>query len=161
MPAKIGWMEWLFNRLATEMNVIAGAPISFAAAVAAGLGLGYLVIWKILNWRYQGIIDELSHKGGGRDSHNRSEITDAIAGFITQGRELQKRCRETSEQEVIPDANEWIREVSMFLKGNLGKSYEIRFSDYSGLTQYSGRKTLTERDIEFRIMRLTQFMERL
>ncbi len=84
-----------------------------------------------------------------------------LAAFLTEAQQLRTRLAEVPLP--IEDHNEWVGRVGAYLRGNLGKAYEVRFGDFSGMTFYgdgSERSTMS-RSIEGRSRRLNEFISEL
>jgi hypothetical protein len=88
---------------------------------------------------------------------------DRLARFIAEGRQLQARCKAEGQEPVIPAVNKWVADVERFLAAHVGQSYVVLFSDFSGLTQHVDprKQSQAEISINYRIMRLTRFIESL
>ena len=86
---------------------------------------------------------------------------DQLAKFISQGRELQARCKTEGQELVVPALNKWVARVEKFLARHLGQSYVVLFGDFSGLTQFVDprKQSPAETMINYRVMRLTQFIQ--
>ena len=84
-----------------------------------------------------------------------------LAAFLTEAHQLRTRLDEVPLP--IGEHNAWVDRVGEYLRDNLGKAYEARFSDFSGmkfLGDGSDRSRMS-RSIEGRSRRLTEFMSEL
>jgi hypothetical protein len=82
-----------------------------------------------------------------------------LATFLT---EVQRR-RLDEEPLPVRDHNEWVDCVGGYLRQNLGKAYEVRFSDFSGMIFYGdgSERSQMSHSIDGRSRRLSEFMSEL
>jgi hypothetical protein len=91
-------------------------------------------------------------------SHRHSE---QLAAFLAEGQRLRTRLDEVPLP--VGDHNEWVNRVGDYLRHNLGRSYEVRFNDFSGMTFYGdgSERSKMSRSIEGRSRRLNEFISEL
>ena len=84
-----------------------------------------------------------------------------LAAFLTEAQQLRTRLDEVPLP--IGEHNAWVDRVGEYLRDNLGKAYEVRFSDFSGMTFYGdgSDRSRMSRSIEGRSRRLNEFMAEL
>src|SRR5688572_1660618 len=84
-----------------------------------------------------------------------------LAAFLTEAQGLRARLNEQPLPVAEHDA--WIVRVRDYLKNNLGPEFEVRFSDFSGMTFYgdSSERSRLSRSLEGHSRRLHQFIEEL
>jgi hypothetical protein len=76
-----------------------------------------------------------------------------LGEFLAEAQQLRSHLS-------IAEHNAWVERVNEFLRTNLGKSYEARFSDFSGMTFYSdsSERSQMSRSLDGRCRRLHEFM---
>jgi hypothetical protein len=57
-----------------------------------------------------------------------------LAAFLVEAQQLRARLDETPLP--IGQHNAWVDRVDNYLRANLSKGYEVKFSDFSGMTFY-------------------------
>jgi hypothetical protein len=84
-----------------------------------------------------------------------------LAAFLAEAHQLRTRLDEVPLP--IREHNAWIDRVGEYLRDNLGKAYEVRFCDFSGMTLYGdgSERSRMSRSIEGRSRRLNEFMSEL
>jgi len=94
-------------------------------------------------------------------AQNQKRIAEAFSDFIIKGQQLHARLDE--DPLPIKDHNDWVDSVGEYLRNNLGRDYEVRFSDFSGLVFYgdSSDKSKMNKSIEGRIRRLQEFLSEI
>jgi hypothetical protein len=87
------------------------------------------------------------------------EHSTILARFLTEAQQLRSRMGETPLP--IDDHNQWVDRVSEYLRDQLGDSYEVRFSDFSGLKFYGdgSDKSAFSRSLDGRTRRLHEFIK--
>jgi hypothetical protein len=95
--------------------------------------------------------------GSSRDHRHRERL----ATFLTEAQRLRRRLDEVPLP--VRDYNEWVDRVGGYLRQNLGKAYEVRFSDFSGMIFHgdSSERSQMSRSIDGRSRRLSEFMSEL
>ena len=85
-------------------------------------------------------------------------ICDVLASLIEGGQKLKGRLNETPLP--IQAHNEWVEYAKKYLRSNLGKGYEVRFGDFSGIVFYgnASERSMMERSIDGRLRRLHEFL---
>jgi len=66
-----------------------------------------------------------------RSSRNRRHA-DRLSGFLVEAGQLRGRLNETPLP--VADHDEWVDRVQKYLRDHLGKAYERKLSDFSGMT---------------------------
>lgn len=84
-----------------------------------------------------------------------------LAAFLTEAQRLRTRIDEVPLP--IGDHNEWVDRIDGYLRQNLGKAYEVRFSDFSGMIFHGdgSERSVMSRSIDGRSRRLNEFMSEL
>lgn len=84
-----------------------------------------------------------------------------LANFLAEAQRLRERLNEVPLP--IKDHNDWVDRVSEYLKQYFGRAYEVRFSDFSGMTFYGdgSERSKMSRSIEGRSRRLNEFISEL
>jgi len=97
-------------------------------------------------------------KDGSSRKHQHKE---QLAAFLIEAQQLRTRLDEVPLP--IRDHNEWVDRVGGFLRQNLGKAYEVRFSDFSGMVFYGdgSERSKMSGSIDGRSRRLNEFMSEL
>jgi hypothetical protein len=112
--------------------------VEIVLAVATILG-GLTAVWffwdKVAPWfrRQRSMPTDLAaHPAVG--SAERASHRDELARYLKEAQALRSRLGE----QPLPDAdhNAWVEKVSLYLRDNLGASFEVRFSDFSGMAFY-------------------------
>ena len=97
-------------------------------------------------------------KEGSSGKHRHGE---RLASFLMEAQHLRARLGEVP----LPnqDHNEWVDRVGEYLRQNIGKAYEVRFSDFSGMVFYGdgSEKFKMSRSLDGRSRRLNEFMSEL
>ena len=88
----------------------------------------------------------------------RRQQAEKMAGFLKEAKNLRQRLDENPLP--IRDHNEWVERTSQYLKENLGTAYEVRFSNFSGMTFYGdgSERSNMSKSIEGRSRRLHEFI---
>jgi hypothetical protein len=91
----------------------------------------------------------------------RQQYQERLGEFLAEAQQLRSRLNDGAVS--VTDHNAWVDRVSDFLRNNLGKAYEVRFSDFSGMTFYgdSSERSRMSRSLEGRCRRLHEFMAEL
>ena len=99
-----------------------------------------------------------TRKDGSSRNHWHSE---QLATFLTEAQGLRRRLDEVPLP--VRDHNEWVERVGGYLRQNLGRTYEVRFSDFSGMTFYGNGSERSQmlRSLDGRSRRLSEFMSEL
>ena len=87
--------------------------------------------------------------------------SDRLAGFIQEGQQLRERSKERPLP--IQDHNDWVDRMAAYLRSTLGEAYEVRLSDFSGMTFYdsgSGESKFLK-SIDGRLRRLHEFIREI
>jgi len=97
-------------------------------------------------------------KDGSSRNHRHRE---QLAHFLTEAQQLRRRLDEVPLP--VRDHNEWVDRVGGYHRHHLGKAYEVRFSDFSGMTFYGdgSERSQMARSIDGRSRRLSEFMSEL
>jgi hypothetical protein len=84
-----------------------------------------------------------------------------LAIFLTEAQRLRGRLDE--EPLPVRAHNEWMDRVGAYLRQNLGKAYEVRFNDFSGMTFYGdgSERSQMSSSIDGRSRRLNDFISEL
>jgi hypothetical protein len=95
--------------------------------------------------------------GSSRTHRHREQL----AIFLTEAQRLRGRLDE--EPLPVRAHNEWVDRVGAYLRQNLGKAYEVRFSDFGGMTFYGdgSERSQMSRSIDGRSRRLSEFISEL
>lgn len=96
-----------------------------------------------------------------RSEKGKEQIRDQLAAFLVQAQRFRKRLDEFPLP--IGEHNAWVDSVQEWLRDNLGKSYAVRFGDFSGITFYGSgsERSKMSRSIQGRSQRLDEFISRL
>jgi len=88
----------------------------------------------------------------------RQQHRERLGEFLAEAQQLRSRLNGGGVS--IAEHNVWVERVKDFLRTNLGKSYEARFSDFSGMTFYgdSSERSQMSRSLDGRCRRLLEFM---
>jgi hypothetical protein len=99
-----------------------------------------------------------TRKDGSLRNHRHRE---QLATFLTEAQGLRRRLDEVPLP--VRNHNEWVDRVGGYLRQNLGKAYEVRFSDFSGMTFYGdgSERSQMSRSIDGRSRRLSEFISEL
>jgi hypothetical protein len=138
----------------------------FAAGICATGAFWYFLSQKDYTWTvvtgfgalvFAGLAVYL-HVDGSSHKHRHKE---QIASFLKEAQQLRTRLDEVPVP--IGDYNEWVDRVERYLRQNLGKAYEVRFSDFSGMIFYGegSERSKMSRSIDGRSRRLNEFMSEL
>jgi hypothetical protein len=86
---------------------------------------------------------------------------DLLSSYLTEAQKLRSRLGE--QPLPVSDHNAWVEKVSVYLRENLGPSFEVRFSDFSGMTFYGdgSDRSQMSRSLEGRSRRLHEFIAEL
>ena len=86
---------------------------------------------------------------------------DRLATFLVEAQELRRRG--TGEPIPVAEHNAWVERVSQYLRENFGASYEVRFSDFSGMTFYGdgSERFQYKKSLDARSRRLNDFISEL
>ena len=91
----------------------------------------------------------------------RRRHADQLAAFLVEAQELRRR----GPEQPIPVGkhNAWVERVSQYLRDHLGASYEVRFSDFSGMTFYGdgSERFQYAKSLDGRSRRLHEFITEL
>jgi hypothetical protein len=84
-----------------------------------------------------------------------------LAEFLAEAQKLRGRLNENPLP--IQDHDNWVSRVSGYLKQKLGSAYEVRFSDFSGMTFYGdgSERSKMSRSLEGRSRRLNEFISEI
>lgn len=88
----------------------------------------------------------------------KQKCRERLGEFLAEAQQL--RLRLNGGTVPVADHNAWVDRVNEYLRTNLGKAYEVRFSDFSGMTFYgdSSERSQMSRSLEGRSRRLHEFM---
>jgi hypothetical protein len=91
----------------------------------------------------------------------RQRRREQLATILTEAQQLRTRLNE--DRLLVGEHNAWIDRVCEYLRNNLGKAYEVRFNDFSGMSFYGdgSERSKMSNSIEGRSRRLTEFMSEL
>jgi hypothetical protein len=86
---------------------------------------------------------------------------DQLSQFLTEAQKLRSRLGE--QPLPVADHNAWVERVSVYLRENLGLSFEARFGDFSGMVFYGGgsEKSQMSCSLDGRSRRLHEFISEL
>lgn len=84
-----------------------------------------------------------------------------LANFIVVAQKLRQRLGDNPLP--IKDHNDWVARVNEYLRTNLGSAYEVRFSDFSGMTFYGdgSERSKMSQSLEGRSRRLHEFISEI
>lgn len=84
-----------------------------------------------------------------------------IAEFIREGQNLRARLNE--EPLPIQEHNDWVERMVRYLRRHKGRAYDVRLSDFSGMTFYGSgsERSKMSNAIEGRVRRLHEFISEL
>ena len=95
------------------------------------------------------------------DMEVRRRNAEQLAAFLVEAQELRRRG---IEQPIpLADHNDWVERVSLYMRENLGAAYEVRFSDFSGMTFYGdgSERSQYAKSLDGRSRRLNEFISEL
>ncbi len=100
-------------------------------------------------------------KGTGSEYASAKRKKKALAGFLSEAHGLRARLNE--QPLPVAEHNAWVNRVREYLKDDLGAEFEVRFSDFSGMTFYTdgSERAKLSRSLDGRSQRLIQFLEEL
>lgn len=84
-----------------------------------------------------------------------------ISDFIREGQALRARLRE--EPLPVQEHNDWVERMVGYFKQHKGRAYEVRLSDFSGMTFYGdgSERSRMGNSIDGRVRRMHEFISEL
>jgi len=84
-----------------------------------------------------------------------------LAEFIHMGKELHARSNE--DPLPVEEHNDWVKRMNTYFLSHKGRGYEVRLSDFSGMTFYGdgSERSNFKKSIDGRLRRLHEFLSEL